>query len=49
MNPGKLKIVSAKIHTDKKVNPTNMQWTFQYDEEGTKFLNITRAYDSEGG
>jgi len=48
MNPGKLKIISAKIHTDPKVNPTNMQWTFQYDDEGTKFLNIQRSYEEEG-
>jgi len=44
MNPGKLKIVSAKIHTNPKVNPVNMQWTFQYDAEGTNFLNITQDY-----
>jgi len=48
MNPGKLKIVSAKVHTDPRVNPTNMQWTFQYDDEGTKFLNIQRSYEEEG-
>jgi len=47
MNPGKLKIVSAKVHTDPKLNPTNMQWSFLYDEEGTKFLNIQRSYEEE--
>jgi len=40
----KLKIVSYKEPSDemkeKNVNPRNMQWTFQYDEEGTQFLNI---------
>jgi len=45
MNPGRLKIVSAKVHTNPKINPTNMQWTFQYDDEGTNFLNITRSYE----
>ena len=44
MNPGKLKIVSAKIHANPKVNPVNMQWTFQYDAEGTNFLNIVQDY-----
>ncbi len=47
MNPGKIKIISAKVHADPKVNPKNMQWTFQYDEEGTKFLNIQRCYEEE--
>jgi len=45
MNPGVIKIVSAKIHTDPKIDPKNMQWTFQYDDEGTKFLNIQRSYE----
>lgn len=40
MNPGTLKIVSAKIHTNPKVDPKNMQWTFVYSDEGTNFLNI---------
>ncbi len=48
MNPGKLKIVSAKVHADKKINPRNMQWAFQFDNEGTKFLNIQRSYEEEG-
>lgn len=47
MNPGKIKIISAKIHADSKIDPKNMQWTFQYDEEGTKFLNIQRCYEEE--
>ena len=42
MNPGKLKIVSAKIPADPKVQPKNMQWTFDYNEQGTKFSNIAR-------
>ena len=47
MNPGLIKIVSAKIHTDPKVDPKNMQWTFQYDDEGTNFLNIQRSYEGD--
>ncbi|KKM89166.1 hypothetical protein LCGC14_1251470 [marine sediment metagenome] len=47
MNPGKLKIVSAKIHADPKINPKNMQWTFIYSDEGTNFLNITPCYEEE--
>lgn len=40
MDSNKLKIVRAKVSADKKVHPDNMQWTFQYDEEGTNFRNI---------
>lgn len=40
MNPGKLKIISAKIHTDPRVDPKNMQWTFVYLDEGTRFDNV---------
>ncbi|KKL26543.1 hypothetical protein LCGC14_2394240 [marine sediment metagenome] len=40
MDSNKLKIVDAKVPADKKVHPKNMQWTFQYDNEGTRFLNI---------
>jgi len=47
MNPGKLKIVRAKIHTNPKINPVNMQWTFDYSEEGTNFKNIQPYYGSE--
>ncbi|KKM72164.1 hypothetical protein LCGC14_1423150, partial [marine sediment metagenome] len=47
MDTSKLKIVDAKVPADKKVHPKNMQWTFQYDEEGTKFLNIIPYYDRE--
>jgi len=42
MNPGKLKVVSAKVPVSPKLDPTNMQWTFDYDEQGTKFSNIAR-------
>ena len=44
MDNSKLKIVDAKVPADKKVHPKNMQWTFQYDDEGTNFLNILRSY-----
>lgn len=44
MNPGKLKIVSAKIPTDPKVIPRNMQWTFKHTNEGTTFTDITPFY-----
>ena len=44
MDTNRLKIVSAKAHTNKKVNPKNMQWTFQYSEEGTSFTNIQPYY-----
>lgn len=47
MNPGSIKIVSAKVHTDPRVDPKNMQWTFQYDDEGTNFLNIQRSYEED--
>ena len=47
INPNKLKIVSAKIWTDPKVNPRNMQWTFLYDDEGTKFTNIQPFYGED--
>ncbi len=47
MNDGMLKIVDAKVHTDKKVNPKNMKWSFLYDDEGTNFINIQRSYESE--
>ncbi len=44
MNPGSIKIVSTKIHADPRIDPKNMQWTFQYDDEGTSFRNITPYY-----
>jgi len=47
MDNSKLKIVDAKVPTDKKVHPKNMQWTFLYEDEGTKFLNIQSSF--EGG
>jgi len=48
MDKGRIKIVSAKVHADPKINPTNMAWTFQYDDEGTKFINPLRDYGDNG-
>ena len=47
MDNKKLKIVDAKVPTDKTVHPKNMQWTFDYDDEGTRFTNITRYTGGE--
>lgn len=44
MDSNKLKIVDAKVPADKKIHPKNMQWTFLYDDEGTKFFNIQPDY-----
>ena len=44
MDSNKIKIVDAKVPADKKFHPKNMQWTFLYDDEGTKFTNIQRFY-----
>ena len=46
MDNSKLKIVDAKVPANKKVHPKNMQWTFLYTNEGTKFDNI-RPYIGE--
>jgi len=48
MDANKLKIVDCKVPASKNLHPKNMQWTFQYDVEGTEFLHITRSYESEG-
>ena len=47
LDAGKLKIVDAKVPADKKVHPKNMQWSFTYDEAGTRFDNITRYFGGE--
>ncbi len=47
MNPGKIKIISAKIPADPKIVPKNMQWTFKYNEEGTNFVDIVPYYGEE--
>jgi len=45
MDSHKLKIVDAKVPANKKVHPKNMQWTFQYDDEGTSFTNVEKCYE----
>ena len=45
MDNSSLKIVSAKIPANPKVQPRNMKWSFQYANEGTTFLNIQRSYE----
>ena len=47
MDKSRLKIVDAKVSANKKVHPTNMQWTFLYDDEGTAFVNIQPYYEGE--
>lgn len=47
MDSNKLKIVDAKVPADKRVHPKNMQWTFQYDDEGTNFLNIQQCEETQ--
>ena len=44
MDSNKLKIVDAKVPVDKKVHPKNMSWTFNYEDEGTKFTNIQESW-----
>ncbi len=44
MDSSKLKIVDAKVPTNKKVHPKNMAWTFIYQDEGTRFDNIQLCY-----
>ena len=40
MDSKKLKIVDAKVPATKTVHPKNMQWTFSYEDEGTKFTQV---------
>ncbi len=47
MDSKKLKIVDAKVPADKNVHPKNMQWTFDYFDEGTRFENITPYYGGQ--
>lgn len=44
MDNKRLKIVDAKVPADKTLHPKNMQWTFTYDDEGTRFDNIQPYY-----
>ncbi len=47
MNDKRLKIVDAKVPANKKRHPKNMQWTFLYEDEGTRFTNIQPYYGSD--
>ena len=42
----KLKLVYVKTPGDKKVNPNNMMWTYDFNENGY-FTNIERYYEGE--
>ncbi len=44
MDDKKLKIVDAKVPADKKNHPKNRTWTFQYEDEGTRFVNIQESW-----
>lgn len=44
MDNKKLKIVDAKVPADPTVHPKNMQWTFKYDDAGTKFTDVQAYY-----
>ena len=44
MDSNKLKIVDAKVPADKNIHPKNMQWTFVYEDAGTRFCNIVPYY-----
>lgn len=46
MDTNKLKIVDAKVSTNKKVHPKNMQWTFVYEDDGTNFVNVQPYHGS---
>ena len=46
MDSHKLKIVDGKVPTDKKMHPKNMQWTFDYLDEGTRFDNIQQTWEA---
>lgn len=44
MDNKKLKIVDAKVPANKKLHPKNLQWTFDYFDEGTRFDNIQESW-----
>ena len=44
LDSNKLKIVDAKVSTDKKSHPKNRSWTFTYEDEGTRFDNIEESW-----
>jgi hypothetical protein len=43
----RLKIVDAKVPADKKLYPRNMMFSFDYENDGTNFINIKRSYNSD--
>jgi len=45
MDNKKLKIVDAKTPAKPDVYPRGMEWTFLYDEKGTRFLNIQESVE----
>ena len=47
MDSNKLKIVDAKVPADKNIHPKNMQWTFVYADEGTRFDNVVPYHGGE--
>ncbi len=44
MDGHKLKIRDAKVPANKKLHPKNLQWTFDYFDEGTRFDNIQESW-----
>lgn len=44
MDNKKLKIVDAKVPANKKIHPKNLQWTFDYFDDGTRFDNIQESW-----
>uniref|UniRef100_A0A6M3LK64 Uncharacterized protein n=1 Tax=viral metagenome TaxID=1070528 RepID=A0A6M3LK64_9ZZZZ len=40
LDTGKLKLVDVKVPVNKKLHPKNMQFSFEYEDEGTRFTNI---------
>lgn len=46
MDNKKLKIVDAKVPASKKLHPKNLQWTFDYFDDGTRFDNIKESWEA---
>lgn len=44
MDTSKLKIVDAKVPADRTIHPKNMSFSFAYDDDGTRFTNITKSH-----
>ncbi len=43
---GKLKLKYVKNPTKNNVNPNNMTWTYELDDNGVEFVNIQRFYET---